>query len=485
MKHDPAEAEDAWSVGTPDEVQFVLEEDDAFGLGEIETAEAPPFDDGEAADALLAAEPAEPPAPEAANEHGLTTPMPAMPPAANDASADQPLPRITIHAFCDRPEIARMIDQVAQDRRMAKAQIKVEMGGIEAGIVRLASQASPNLLIIDTIAHGPAMLDGLDRLAEVVEEGAKVVIIGAVNDIGLFRELMKRGASEYIVPPVKPLQLIRAIASLYVNPQKPFVGRLISVVGARGGVGASTLAHNIAWSIAERQEAGAALVDLDLPFGTAALDFNQDPGQSIADALTAPDRADENFLDRIVTRQTPRLQVFTAPGKLEREYELDASAFEVVIDRIRRSGPYIVLDLPHVWTSWVKQTLLASDDVVIVAAPDLASLRNARNMVDLLKSARPYDQPPRVVLNTVGVPKRPEVPTKDFADALGLEPLAALAFDPALFGAAANNGQMLAEVAPASKAAVSLDDLAAILTGRKPVEQKRTALVSKLPFLKK
>jgi pilus assembly protein CpaE len=87
-------------------------------------------------------------------------------------------------------------------------------------------------------------------------------------------------------------------------------------------VGASTLAHNIAWSIAERQEAGAALVDLDLPFGTAALDFNQDPGQSIADALTAPDRADENFLDRIVTRQTPRLQVFTAPSKLEREYEL-------------------------------------------------------------------------------------------------------------------------------------------------------------------
>jgi pilus assembly protein CpaE len=287
------------------------------------------------------------------------------------------------------------------------------------------------------------------------------------------------------VPPVKPLQLIRAISSLYVNPQKPFVGRLISVVGARGGVGASTLAHNVAWSIAERQEAGATLVDLDLSFGTAALDFNQDPGQSIADALAAPDRADENFLERIMTRQTPRLQIFTAPGKLEREYDLDPGAYETVIERIRRSGPYVVLDLPHAWSPWIRQTLLASDDVVIVASPDLASLRNARNFVDLLKNARPYDQPPRVVLNMVGVPKRPEVPFKDFADALGMEPAAAIGFEPGLFGAAANNGQMLSELAPASKPAIVIDEIAAALTGRKPVEQKRAPLVARLPFLKR
>src|SRR5690606_33060034 len=157
-------------------------------------------------------------------------------------------------------------------------------GGIEAAIARFAAQASPNLLIIDSTMHGPAMLEALDRLAQVIESGTKVVILGAVNDIALFRELMARGVSEYIVPPVGPLDIIRTICSLSVNPDRPFAGRAVAVIGARGGVGASTSGHNSAWSAADRHDAGATLLDLDLSFGTAALDFNQDPPQSIADA---------------------------------------------------------------------------------------------------------------------------------------------------------------------------------------------------------
>jgi pilus assembly protein CpaE len=332
------------------------------------------------------------------------------------------------------------------------------------------------------------MLHSLDRLAQVMEEGCKVVIIGAVNDIGLFRELMARGVSEYIVPPLQPVDLIRVICGLYVNPDKPFAGRVISVIGARGGVGASTVAHNLAWSIAERQEAGATLLDLDLSFGTAALDFNQDPAQSVADALLAPDRVDDVFLERVTTKHTQRLQMLTAPATLEREFELDPMAFETVIDRVRRTSPFVVLDLPHIWTSWVKQTLLSADDAVIVAAPDLASLRNSKNIMDLLKSMRPYDSPPSVVLSMVGVPKRPEIPFKDFAEALGAEPVASFPFDPALYGMAANNGQMIGEVAQASKAAIAIDTLAASLTGRKPLDQKKAAsssLASKIPFLKR
>ena len=470
------QAEDIWSLeGDPEETEFVLEDDETFGMGELEGGEPPPFEDlPDLAPEIEAAAPLDAPA----------APL-SFPIAGQDYTTDQPLPRITIHAYCDRPDIARLIEETARDRRLSKAQVKVEMGGIETAVVHLAQQASPNLIILDTVAHAQGMLASLDRLAELVEEGAKVVIIGAVNDIALFRELMRRGVSEYIVPPLQPLQLIRTISSLYANPEKPYLGRLISVIGARGGVGASTLAHNIAWSISERQEAGAALVDLDLAFGTAALDFNQDPPQSIADALAEPERADEVFLDRIVTRQTPRLQLYSAPARLEREYELGAEAFETVIDRIRRSGPFIVLDLPHMWTGWIKQTLLASDDAVIIASPDLASLRNAKNIIDLMKAARPYDAAPRVVLNMAGVPKRPEVPQKDFSEALGIDVTACIPFDPALFGVAANNGQMIGETAAASKIAIAIDELAANLTGRKPVEQKRAPIAARIPFLKR
>jgi pilus assembly protein CpaE len=368
---------------------------------------------------------------------------------------------------------------------MARAEITVESGGIDAAIVRFASQVSPNLLILDSTLPGAAMLSSLDRLAQVIEQGTKVVIIGAVNDIGLFRELMARGVSEYIVPPMQALDLIRTVCGLYVNPERPFAGRVIAVIGARGGIGASTIAHNLAWSIAERHDTSATLLDLDLSFGTAALDFNQDPPQSIADVLTAPDRVDDVFLERVTTKQTQRLQMLTAPATLEREFELDAQAFETVIDRVRRTAPFVVLDIPHVWTSWVKQTLLAADDVIIVAGPDLASLRNTKNIIDLLKASRPYDSPPTVVLSMVGVPKRPEIPFKDFAEALGSEPVASFAFDPALFGMAANNGQMIGEVSALSKTAIALDALAAALTGRKAVEPKKASLADKIPFLKR
>ncbi|QGZ96012.1 AAA family ATPase [Terricaulis silvestris] len=475
----------AWSLGTDDE--FVLEDDETFGLGDLEGAELPPFD-GEPAPA-----PANQSAPtlEGDDPFGLTasTLAPVHAPAAytreESRTTEQPVPRITIHAACDRHEIADLVSGITADRRMARAEITVETGGIDAAVTRFASQASPNLLILDTLMQGPAMLHALDRLATVIEEGTKVVIVGAVNDISLFRELMSRGVSEYIVPPLQPIDVIRTVCGLYVNPDKPFAGRVISVIGARGGIGASTIAHNLAWSIAERQESSATLLDLDLSFGTAALDFNQDPPQSIADALMAPDRVDDVFLERVTTKQTQRLQMLTAPATLEREFELDPQSYEIVIERVRRTSPFVVLDLPHAWSSWIKHTLLAADDAIIVAGPDLASLRNTKNIIDLLKSMRPYDSPPTVVLSMVGVPKRPEIPFKDFAEALGAEPVASIPFDPQLFGMAANNGQMVGEVAPLSKTAIALDALAASLTGRKPVEAKKASFTDKIPFLKR
>ena len=243
----------AWSLGSDDD--FVLEDDDTFGVGDLVVGELPPFDHEEAP--LAAAE-----APHALtvdDPFGLSAPasiahaIPAQPimPREDTRVTEQPVPRVTIHAACERHEIADIISSISADRRMSRAEISVENGGIEAAVARFASQASPNLLIIDTLMQGQQMLHNLDRLAQVIEEGTKVVIIGAVNDIALFRELMARGVSEYIVPPMQPLDLIRTICGLYVNPDKPFAGRVIAVIGARGRIGASTIAHNLAWSIAD------------------------------------------------------------------------------------------------------------------------------------------------------------------------------------------------------------------------------------------
>src|ERR1019366_5635316 len=133
--------------------------------------------------------------------------------------------------------------------------------------------------------------------------------------------------------------------------------------------------------------------------------------------------------------------------------DFTAEAFEPVFDALRASVPCVVLDVPHTWNAWTRRVLVGADDILIVAAPDLANLRNAKNLVDLLRGARPNDHRPFYCLNQVGVPKRPEIKPADFAKALEDQPLAVIPFEPQLFGAAANNGQMIAEVSPSHRTA--------------------------------
>lgn len=414
----------------------------------------------------------------------LAHPVHDMIAGAEAAFGESSLPRITIHIFCVDAETAEMAGQAAADRRMERATVVTRMGGLAAAVEAYRNEATPSLVMVESADPAAQLLGLLDKLAEVCDPGTKVVVIGQANDIALYRELMRRGVSEYIVPPLNPLLLVRTAASLYADPSAPFVGRQIAFCGAKGGAGASTIAHNIAYSITERLLTGAVLVDLDLPFGTAGLDFNQDPIQGVVDALSQPDRLDPVLMDRMMVRCTDRLSLFAAPATLDADYDISTEAFEEVTQKIRSAAPFVVLDLPHAWTPWKRKILLSSDDLVIVATPDLASLRNAKNMIDLVRRARPNDAPPRLVLNQVGVPGRPEIPVKDFGEALGLTPALCLPFDPKLFGQAANNGQMIAEVGPKSRSAEGLDHLAQQIARREPPQVQKASLLSSL-FKKK
>lgn len=421
-----------------------------------------------------------PPPPPAAVERPVENPVHEMIATAEAALGDHALPRISIHAFVERPRTGDLVEHAARDRRMERASVTVRDGGLTAALLAYQNQATPPLLIVECCAAGPELLAQLDQLAEVCDPGSKVVVIGAANDITLYRELMRRGVSEYLVPPLKPLQFVRAISNLYADPSAPFLGRQIAFCGAKGGVGVSTLAHNIAHAITEGLGANAVLVDLDLPFGTAGLDFNQDPLQGIADALGEPDRLDPVLMDRMMARCSDRLSLFAAPASLDQDYEIPADAFEEVTQKVRGAAPFVVLDLPHVWTAWKRRILLSSDDLVIVATPDLASLRNAKNLVDLVRRARPNDAPPRLILNQVGVPGRPEISVKDFGEALDLTPALVVPFEPKLFGQAANNGQMLAELAPRAKTTEALAGLAQQISRRDAPAPKKSSLLASL-----
>ena len=393
-----------------------------------------------------------------------------------------PAPRVSVQAFCETMETAATVQAAGEDRRLGKAHLKIQMGGMAAAIEAYRSAPTPNVIVLEADARSNILTD-LDQFATVCDCGTRVVVIGTVNDVALYRELVRRGVSDYVVAPAAAIDVVRSICNLFSAAEARSVGRIIAVVGAKGGVGASTVAHNIAFAVASDLAMDAVVADLDLPFGTAGLDYNQDPPQGIADAVFSPDRLDAAFIDRLLSKCTDHLSLLAAPATLERVYDFGVEAFDGIFDTLRITMPCIVLDIPHQWTGWTRRALIGADDILIVAAPDLASLRNTKNIFDLLKAARPNDRPPLYCLNQVGVPKRPEINATEFAKAVESAAIAAIPFDPQMFGSAANNGQMIAEIAANHRTTEMFLQIAQRLTGRSEIKKSKKSFL--VPFIDK
>ena len=311
-----------------------------------------------------------------------------------------PAPRVSVQAFCETVETAAAVQSAGEDRRLAKAHLKIQMGGMAAAVEAYRTAPTPNVIILETEGRND-ILTGLDQLASVCDSGTRVIVIGRINDITLYRELVRRGVSDYVIAPINTIDVVRTICGLFSSPEAKAVGRIIAIVGAKGGVGSSTVAHNVAWAIARDLALDSVVADLDLAFGTAGLDYNQDPPQGIADAVFSPDRVDTAFIDRLLSKCTDHLSLLAAPATLDRVYDFGTEAFDSIFDTLRASMPCIVLDIPHQWSGWTKRALVAADDILIVAAPDLANLRNTKNLIDNVRGARLNDAPSRLVLNGV------------------------------------------------------------------------------------
>lgn len=402
------------------------------------------------------------------------------PPSTEDHIA--PAPRVSVQAFCETVETAAAVQSAGEDRRLGKAHLKIQMGGMVAAIEAYRTAPTPNVIILETDGRGDILV-GLDQLAGVCDAGTRVIVIGRINDVGLYRDLVRRGVSDYLIAPINAFDMVRSICNLYAAPEAKAVGRIIAVVGAKGGVGASTIAHNIAWAIARDLALDSVVADLDLAFGTAGLDYNQDPPQGIADAVFSPDRVDTAFIDRLLSKCTDHLSLLAAPATLERVYDFGAEAFDAIFDTLRSSMPCVILDIPHQWSGWTKRAMVNADDILIVATPDLACLRNTKNIFDLLKASRPNDRIPAYCLNQVGIPKRPEINAGEFAKAIETPPIVSIPFEPQIFGAAANNGQMIAEISANHRVTELFLQTAQRLTGRAETKKPRGSLLS--PLLEK
>lgn len=373
--------------------------------------------------------------------------------------------RVTIDAFALTPEVAEVMKQVRDDRAFAKARMAVHPGGLAGAIAYYADKPSPQLIVVEDEGDEAALLERLDALAEVCEPGTRVVVVGALNDIKLYRTLMGHGISEYLVRPVAPRQLADAITGLFADPGAAPKGRLVVFWGARGGAGASTLAQNLAWVLGKGQADPAIYVDLDLAFGTSLLAFNLEAKQHAAEALASPERLDAVLLERFLANYDDKLNVLPSVGDIHQCPTVTVEAVDKLLDLACRAAPVVVVDLPHLWAEWTEHLLVVADEVVVVSAPDLASLRDTKALLEVLAARRGEGAPPRLVINKVDAYKKTQLHTKDFEETLGVKPALVLPFEPQLFGQAANNGQMLAEASKGAKVNEMLAGFAVQLAG--------------------
>ena len=387
---------------------------------------------------------------------------PPMAEALDREGGERALPQLSIHAFCDHNDTAACIHQMTRDWRMRRTNTKIYMGGLHAAIEYYHKESTPGLIMIESSLRGADLLAQLETLASVCDEGTRVVVIGAVNDIRLYRQLMDKGVSDYIVPPLHPLNMIRSLSEIYADPEKPFTGRAVAFYGSKGGVGSSTLAHNLAWTLSERLMQETSLIDLDSSWGTTALDFAYDSASGLEEALSDADRLDETLLDRIMVRHTPRLSLLPTASSLSSTPVTDTRSYEAIIAAVRSISPLALLDVPHIWNDWTTNVLSTVDDVVITTVPDLANLRNTKNLIDFLKARRPHDHDPILILNQTGrcKSKDDEISVENFAGAVGLDPALVIGFDPDTFNRACNEGKMLPEMKTTEALVPGLDYLA-------------------------
>jgi pilus assembly protein CpaE len=352
------------------------------------------------------------------------------------------------------------------DRRLSKSNVQVIDGGLPSAIAFHTENPTPQLIMVEVTERGADLFGGLDQLANVCDAGTQVIVIGADNDIVTYRALMARGVSDYLLSPISGRQVLDAVTAVFEDPENPRTGRVIAFIGAHGGSGSSTLAHNTAWFLGQLYRDDVIVVDLDIAFGTAALAFNLQPQQNIQQALADPGRLDEQLFERFLAKYDDYVGVLAAPAALDVDASIDIDALDQLMQFVRRQAPFVVLDVPHVWQPWSQELLVEAEEAVVVATLDLASLRDAKNIVETLNRRRGSESPVKVVLNHVGAFKRTEVPVKEFQDAIGGKPSLVLPHDAILFGTAANNGQMIGEVNAKHKVVEQLRDFAAGLSGR-------------------
>lgn len=374
----------------------------------------------------------------------------------------------TMAAFVTDPASREIIFKAATARSWSEQSVRD--GDIASAIQYMTEIAAPSIVIVEFADSERATLD-VSALSQCCGPETAIIGIGTINDVELYRDLIQSGLTDYLVKPVDEDALDRvldhAFRSVSGDPDEAKKGKLITVIGARGGVGASTVVLNCAWLMAHEQNLHTAILDLDLYFGTSALALDLLPGRGLRESLENPGRIDSLFVASAMVSASDRLFILAGEEPLEEEFVFDPGALNQLVDELRQNFTRIVVDLPRNMTLSHRQVLAISSEIVIVADLSLASVRDTTRLRTLVHDLAPQARI-MVVANQVAGKKRDVITRSDFEGGIEGKIDHIIPYDLKAAGGALNSGKSVVQQAKGSPLATALRGLAVDVTGIQP-----------------
>jgi pilus assembly protein CpaE len=355
--------------------------------------------------------------------------------------------------------------KLPDDWRFARVTTHVTRGGIDAAIANYAQYASPDMIIIETNDISENFIAQLGQLAGVCAAGTDAVIVGPMNDVHLYRNLVGMGVRDYLVRPVAEDDLVKIIAKSITDKHGLSGSRLVAVLGAKGGVGATTVAQVLAWSMAERLKQKVMLMDAAGSSGSLGIALGAEPASSFTEAVRIGASGSEDDMKRVIQSVSDQLSLLVCGGDPILTDSPDADSVEALVNRIMQKYPVVVLDLSGAAQGVQKRILTRASNTVIVTTPLLPSLRNCRSLLNELKNLRVGFKEFDVVINKKGMAGSDEIADKDIKAALDLEPSAKIAYAPKVFAGGEISGKPVGQNKAAAEVIKPLEALAQRIVG--------------------
>jgi len=364
-------------------------------------------------------------------------------------------------AFVADDETRTTLMEAAADAGIAEPHVVVAK--IDEVLRRLQKISTPKTLVVDLSGVADIMAEVM-RLAEVCDEGTHVIIIGDVNDIETYRKLISFGVQDYFAKPLSAEAVVEGLTKCgkpegTEEAATNQVGDVIGVVGSRGGVGATSVGVNLAWSLSSQGSRKVALVDLDLFFGSCGLALDLDLGRGFREALENPSRIDSLFIERAMVKANDNLFVLSAEEALDTMINFDGAAIELLIDHLRRDFQSVVVDLPRFAARTQAAILTPPSTLVVVSDPSLAGMRDTLRLTQLLKKVAPKTDL-QVILNKVGAHPSSELAKADFEKGAEMKISSVIPYDIKSFGVCASTGKPLSKVAAKGRAQKAISGIA-------------------------